>query len=309
MSADPPEAGSILDGFPDGLREWIISHADTTDVTPEQLVSSVVATYREVQEGDMVDELEHDGVDAETFERALDDVRRRVIQVKQETDQKAPADHTHDDLEQRIESLERRLEGGFDNFETILKSFDSRDKRLDDRLTDLASIVVAQRNRLEEARASLARAHARDRLKRAAATHGSRRAKCDACGHTVDVSLLAEAACPACGEPAADIEPRGLLRTNRLVTGERPALPEGDEAPIDGIPDPVINDDIGEITESAPNEEYGDTPASDEPVTDANPGDQLNDPEEDPSDEGTAEMAASRALGKIDTDSDNSHDK
>lgn len=202
------------------------------------------------------------------IEADIEDVRERVIQVKRETDEKAPASHDHEALENALDELESeleatqetldrtesRLEGGFENFEEILEA-------LLDRTTDLESDVNTIGRALESMRQTLdtvaereqQRARA-DHLKETAAVRGVRTAKCESCRSKVDVALLSEASCPTCGESfhTLDANP-GFFGTSILETGDRPAL-EGDTSPsrpdLDGLGNGPGNAETGTKQES-----------------------------------------------------------
>ena len=188
-----------------------------------------------------------------SVEADVEDVRERVIQVKRETDGKAPADHDHPDLTEDLQTLEtalasleddlerteRRLEGGFDNFEEILEELFDRTDAVEG---DLDAVSQALRS-MRETVATVARRERRraraDHLKGIAAKRGVRTANCEDCNATVDVALLSEAVCPTCGEPfhSLDANP-GFFGTSILETGEPPAL-EGETV------SPPTLDDVG----------------------------------------------------------------
>ena len=136
-----------------------------------------------------------------SVEADIEDVRDRVIQVKRETDEKAPTDHDHpglaedlQTLETTLESLEAdldrtedRLDGGFDNFEEILEELFDRTETVEE---DLDAIGQALQS-MQETVATVARRERRraraDHLKRIAAKRGVRTANCEDCNATVDI--------------------------------------------------------------------------------------------------------------------------
>jgi chromosome segregation ATPase len=179
-----------------------------------------------------------------TVEADIQDVRERVIQVKRETDGKAPADHDHDSLESAIADLEAgleeateaidrtdsRLDGGFENFEEILERLLDRTSDLERDVNTIGRALRSMRQTLDSvAERDQQRARA-DHLKQTAAVRGVRTAKCEACNSKLDVALLSEARCPSCGESfhTLDANP-GFFGTSILETGDRPAL-EGEGA-------------------------------------------------------------------------------
>ena len=175
----------------------------------------------------------------EAVDADIEDVRERVIQVKREADAKAPADHEHPDLagdlaaletavaslEDDLDRTERRLEGGFDNFEEILEELFDRTETVEADLDAIGQALQSMRETVATvARRERRRARA-DHLKGIATKRGVRTANCENCNATVDVALLSEAVCPTCGEPfhSLDANP-GFFGTSILETGEPPAL-------------------------------------------------------------------------------------
>ncbi len=191
-----------------------------------------------------------DELDA-TIEELIEDVRMRVIQLKRETDAKAPKEHDHGDLRDRLEAVETRvaeaerraesaaeraadaessLAAGFENYEEILTYLTEETDRLDGRLDLLARAVIDLRSEVETVAAERARRDAVDELKRAANQQGVRTAECDACSASVDIALLTEPNCPQCAERFVDVSPgTRFFRSNTLETGDPPALADADE--------------------------------------------------------------------------------
>lgn len=274
-------SGEQRDGLPESLETWVENHAATTDAEPEDVVARAVTLYRLVEDhaesadgvpgdvDDLVETVEEfdqriDALDQQlgglndqvgrlngrvaTVERDLDtkidDVRQRVIQVKQEADAKAPADHDHPDLRQRVDAAEttaargeRQVEdlrddvdSGFENFEEILTHLTDEAETFDDKLTRLAQVVVDLRRRTEAVEQHLARQDALEDLKRTANKQGDTRAQCADCSRPVDIGLLTEPRCPHCDAGFVDVEPSGrFFGSATLQTGHPPALVAGDE--------------------------------------------------------------------------------
>ncbi len=148
-----------------------------------------------------------DALEAEMDEN-LDDIRRRVVQVKQEADAKAPADHTHPELEgvEQVASEVERLREQVAELEGQTGRSDELAAELEDvqeKLTRLARAVVSMRE--DE---SGGRDETLDDIRRKAAREGYEQATCGACGESVRVGLLPEAACPHCDSPFGDIVDR-----------------------------------------------------------------------------------------------------
>ncbi len=188
-----------------------------------------------------------DALDAEMDEK-LDDIRRRVVQVKQEADAKAPADHTHPELE-RVEQVTGEVErlreqvaelegqvGGDDDLAAELED-------VQEKLTRLARAVVSMREAETE---DDDRDEALADIRRTAARKGYEQATCGACGESVRVGLLPEAACPHCDSPFGDIIDRsgGLFGSSPRLVG-----------PHDGSEDERLADGA-----------TGDEPTGDEPT-------------------------------------------
>lgn len=216
--------------LPDELSNWLDQRATAAGVDREELVRQLVSAYRVATEDDAtfeesvatVVDARVSGLEADVEEK-IDDVRKRVLQLKRDVDGKAPADHDHEGLE-RVEAVDRRLESVVDDLESLRDDLDALDERTDeheeaiddvrDKLVRLASAVV----RLDDASSGQL-----STLRRAAARAGVDEAACDACEGTVHVSLLSEAICPHCGTGLADVEPgSGFFSGPRLVAGGGP---------------------------------------------------------------------------------------
>ncbi|MFC7082464.1 hypothetical protein [Halorussus caseinilyticus] len=207
-------------------------------------------------------EVEADLADVETdlayaendFEDKIEDVRERVVQVKRETDGKAPADHDHPELHGRTEEvadradrlaeeldalsetvseLDERVETGFDNYEDVLEYLTDATDDLEAKLTTLAEVTTDLRDQTETLAARHAARAAADELAHLANRRGVESAKCGHCSETVHVGLLAEPKCPHCASTFNDVEPKqGLFGSAKLVVGDPPAL-EGERADWD----------------------------------------------------------------------------
>lgn len=259
--------------LPDDLSAWVRRRADERGVDAETYARELLAAQRAVDVGE-VDALP-DATDSDLDERLesvreeftdlLEDVRSRVVQVKRETDAKAPADHEHTELAadlERLESaiddvaadveahetavseLEEDLERGFDNYEEVLEYLVDATDDLSDRVDRLARATLSTRERVEELAPA---AHDRERLadlKRDAALSGVASAACDACGHDLDPALLVEPRCPACEATFVDVEPkRGFLGSATFVTGDPPELAAGDGDDLAAEVESVLEED------------------------------------------------------------------
>jgi phage shock protein A len=256
-------AGEQSEAFPTELREWVERQAAERDAPPERILARAVAIYRALDAeaaGDADDPLDidpervsdlRDRVTAledrvatleDDLDTKIDDVRDRVVQVKRETDAKAPRGHDHPDLEaradaagrtaedvdDRIDTLGERLDRGFENYEEILEYLTDTTDDLDRKVEQLAGAVVDVRSELRRVTAADHDREAVEDLRTAANRHGERTAACADCGATVDLGLLSRPRCPHCEATYVDFEPpSGFFGSATLTTGDRPALTDG----------------------------------------------------------------------------------
>ena len=166
------------------------------------------------------------------IEDKLDDIRRRVVQVKQEADSKAPPDHDHEAFA-RLDDLERQVSGLSEQIaelETAVTEpaeaggeIEAELADVQSKLTQLARIVVELRDGgtggETEAEAALSR------IKTTAAREGFERADCGACGEAVSLALLTEPTCPHCGSRFRDVVAGsgGMFGSNPRLTGPNTA--------------------------------------------------------------------------------------
>jgi len=193
-----------------------------------QLSDATEAAERRL--GSRVDSVERE------FQENLEDVRKRVVQVKQEADAKAPADHDHeefdrlvglgeqvDDLRGEVESLSERLDATLPEQETAIEELEADLETVQERLRTVAWAVRDLREDLESD-TGLA---AVERVKRAAAKADVDRARCENCGNGVDIALLTDPNCPHCEATVTDVEEASgffskpkLLVASQLESGE-----------------------------------------------------------------------------------------
>jgi hypothetical protein len=207
------------------------------------------------------------------------------VQIKRETDGKAPADHDHpglrderdelrrvvddgndgndeddenvgediaeevDRLRERVVENRERLDSGFENYEEVLDYLTETTDELDARLDVLARALVSVRDQARAFATANAMRAVTAELARTANRHGIKRAKCGDCEMSVIIALLTEPSCPHCGATFEDIEPKqGFFGSNRLVVGRPPAL-GGDTIDPDADIDPEATDLLSEVTE------------------------------------------------------------
>lgn len=287
MAGDDQNRSAISFAVPPDVDDWLVEIADRHDETREEACKRLLTATHTVATGDTDTAIDPDTIaDLETqladtreeFRELLEDVRSRVIQVKRETDAKAPADHGHDayatvdDLDSSIEpvstdleavtsdidEVEARLEAGFDDYEEILEHLMDRTDRIEKRTTAVANVVADLREHQQSIAEHEHRRKLTDQLKLAANRLGARKASCEACKTSVDIALLTEPECPSCGKPVTDIEKRSsIFRSHTLVVDDPPALEEATDidqstTEFDWIASDSSVDSETESTESAP---------------------------------------------------------
>lgn len=269
-------AEELVADLPDDLREWIDDRADRTGMDADEVLARSVAAARFLDgesdalaaDGERIVSLALDGEDAgerlesldenaekrldalgervgeleDGLDEKIDDVRQRVIQVKRETDNRAPADHSHERLREQsdegvriataardaIDELEEHVDRGFDNFEDILDYLTDTVDEQEEKWNGLARMVIDLRERVNELEGDVATRRATAELKEAANRNGISAADCEHCGTNVQIGLLVSPLCPNCETTFRDVEPGGrFLRSATLLAGDRPALESG----------------------------------------------------------------------------------
>ena len=267
MASDDAGDAPVSTTVEEPLQEWLDEEAERLDVSRAEMLRRMLSAYRTVsEETDGTDptldgpdpaDLDARFDDLETdVQRKIDDVRERVVQVKRETDTRAPADHDHEDLRGTVEQLEgsaaslaqvraevgsiqeslatvrEDLDAGFENYEEVLSYLTDATDEVEEKLTVLASAVVDLRNRTATVAARESARQAADDLARRANALGIRTARCEECGLRVDLALLARPECPHCASTFGDVEQSGWFRPATLVVGDVPAL-EGAAVDLD----------------------------------------------------------------------------
>ena len=221
--------------------------------------------------GDVLARIEAVEASVADLDDALDDqiqdVRERVIQVKRETDSKAPGGHDHPELaadltrldedltalenhvnavaedvsrvDERVDDVDDRLSAGFSNYEDVLEYLLDATDDLNRKVDTLARATMRLRERTGRLEAADADRAAADALRETAQTNGVTEAKCEDCGETVRLGLLTEPNCPHCESAFARLDPsRRFFRSSVLRTGRRPALEgevQGEGPDLDAI--------------------------------------------------------------------------
>jgi methyl-accepting chemotaxis protein len=241
LDADDPEAlADVVDVesaveavLADRLPDIVDAVTDQLEVEPE--VQEAVERHLQDALDDRLGAVEDDYMDK------IQDVRQRVVQVKQEADAKAPADHEHPDLTDRIDGLATDVEAVEDQVETLRIQLDERTDETATRVDDLTETVdgleekvrtVAHviRDLRDDSRVGSKRAASVKGIKRAAAELDVDRAKCSVCGNGVQVGLLTDPECPHCEAVVTDVEAKnGFFGSPKLVKAQSIEAPEDED--------------------------------------------------------------------------------
>ncbi|MFU1782099.1 hypothetical protein ACM16X_12015 [Haloarcula japonica] len=198
----------------------------SVEAATESAVSSHLPDIADTVERQLAERF--DALEAD-FQTKIEDVRERVVQVKQEADAKAPADHSHEEfdrldaLTQEIEEIETELAALRGDVTDSLETQDEHVADIDDRLDDVedkltrVAWVVSDLRDDQGGRGQNQKAV--DRLKRAAAQENISTARCSNCDEQVEIGLLTEPQCPHCNTTVSDVRPEGgIIRSKaRLV--------------------------------------------------------------------------------------------
>ncbi|WP_339103401.1 hypothetical protein [Haloterrigena salinisoli] len=261
--------GGISFALPGEVDDWLAREAGRRDESRDDVCRRLVTAAHAVATDDEIEPSDLDDLTAvrarldaqrEEFRELLEDVRNRVVQVKRETDAKAPADHDHAEhvgedalaaVREDLEALDATVDDGFENFETVLETLLGETAALDDRTTALANAVVDLREHRNAAAERERRRAAVDRLKLAANRLGIRTAVCDACDAAVDLALLTEPACPHCSTAVTDVvETDSFFGSPTLETGEPPALEGRVDDPVSATSEDVFDAVEADATET-----------------------------------------------------------
>jgi len=278
MASDESATREVSIDLSEDVREWLDERATSDGEGADEVARRLLAAHHELATGDGPTEptpsgggVSEDDLDErladldEEFTGLIEDVRKRVIQVKRETDRKAPEDHDHpelaarvDDVEQRaadaaervaalddaVEDVETQVETGFENYEDILQYLTDETDSLRERTDTLARAVIELRGELRRIAADRARREGVEELKHAASQYGVRTAECDACEASIDVALLTAPECPHCATQFTDVRPGSrFLKPNVLETGDAPALTGGDAPDLDADLEAIVEED------------------------------------------------------------------
>lgn len=275
--------------LPSGIEEWIADRTADTGESRETVLARAVAAYRlladdadedaalettlseleariealesdPAPDADRIEELEAD------LEEHVEDLRSRIVDVVKEARSRAPAEHTHEELDDRLAAVEDELAGLDDestveelraSTEAIESEVEALDEMVESRLSAaegelgsvseavetletkadrLAGAVVDLRRRLTRVESHVSHQTALAQLLETAAREEIEKARCDNCNETVQLGLLVEPACPHCRSAFDGIEPGSMFfKSAWLTIADRPALEAGatTEQPFD----------------------------------------------------------------------------
>ena len=268
MATEPAGDSDLSVTLPPSLSEWLNERAATLGMDPEALLVQLLETHRSAADLDenwiegLEDRLEDVDARVERTDSRLDDVetkldtsvedvRERVLQLRDAVEERAPAEHSHEEFGALADRLEE-LSAAVDAVESELEAVESEAEsiqRIDEELGSNADRIDTVEGKLDRlARTVVARtrreaaaADSEERLagiRRAANRAGALEANCESCGEPVRIGLLSEAACPHCEHDLAGLEtPSSVLRWFR-----RPTLTVESEADAEG------SDDAGTVS-------------------------------------------------------------
>lgn len=270
MATESAEEPDVTVKLPASLVDWLDERAASEDVDRDELLVQLLSAYRTTATADS--DIEGDGLDIafseaiesdlesrfrelesqldahedlterisslETqLEEDVEDVRSRILQLRDAVRDRAPADHDHDafaDIETIASHLES-VEGDIERLDATVGGLDDRTTNVEttleeasEKLDRLARVVVSIRQQVDDDTSE--RDLALGRIKRTAAVEGIAVARCDNCEESVPISLLTEPVCPHCGFTLTDVEPgTSFFGKPTLLGTDAPALEEGNE--------------------------------------------------------------------------------
>jgi hypothetical protein len=307
MVRESPGQHPVPVTLPPSLDEWLAERADEAGIDRGELLVQLAATYRVTAEDDtaaggLVNAVEEAATDAATervderlgsFRSSLDSqlqvIRKRVVQLKREADEKAGAsqvkglstrvdefDERLDELEDAVGTLREKVEdhpaGGGGTASSAPLDADAGpgdasggtdgtavDPDLVERLDDVESKLV----RVARAVVDLREEHPAGRtedgvlreLKRVAAREGVREARCAGCDGAVDLALLPEAVCPHCDTPVRGLAVDGTddevgRGGTRLEVAHEEGPADGTDGDATGSPEAAVDGDGDDSTDA-----------------------------------------------------------
>jgi chromosome segregation ATPase len=231
-------AAADVEGEP--LTELLAAEID--GATREEIAANLAERDAELDDlADRIEDVESDlsgDVERleETLEENVEDLRNRVLQLRDTVRDRAAQDHTHREFarfDSRVDELTEAIGTVATDVEDVASRVDEIDDRVgttDEKLLRLARAVVAIRREADVA----PEPSGLEEIRRTANREGVVEADCGACRERVAIGLLSEPTCPHCDAdfealdaPAAGLARRLGFRTAELRCADQPAL-EGD---------------------------------------------------------------------------------
>lgn len=275
MATESADGSEVSVTLPPSLQEWLDERAEALGVERGEVLVQLASAYRAAAELDddpvgalLDDALEgriagsldgriddriadhgaggvdeaafdalRDRVDAleSTHEEDVEDVRNRVLQLRGALRDRAEADHGHEELRERADSLSSHLEDVGSDVAHLSERVDRRDDRLgevESKLDRLARVVLSMR----DGGADRADDEVLEHIRTAANRSRVGVAHCEDCGRALRIALLTRPACPHCEAEFRDLEdPSSRLGRwldpwrPKLVGARPPALESADE--------------------------------------------------------------------------------
>lgn len=269
MATESPDDTEVSVTMPPSLEEWLGERADALGVEPGEVLVQLASAYRAASEledgaagirldtgdadvraeGDVEDRADGGGAAvaalaarlealSSTHEDDVEDVRSRVLQLRDAVRDRAEEDHYHDefrDLGGRLDSLSEDLEDVGADVADLTDRVDRRTDSLEDlesKLDRLAAAVLEMRDAADAGSGD----EPLDRIRSTANRRRTSVADCHDCGGAVRIALLTGPECPHCGTAFRDLEESTsalgslLDRRNTVLVGpDRPALEAADE--------------------------------------------------------------------------------
>lgn len=249
MATESADKSETTVSLPPPLEEWVDERAASLGVDREELLVQVLSAYRATADldGDVeraVDSPDiHEQVEAEVeaqlqewdgeistidgridtleegLEEDLESLRNRVLQLRDAVRNRAKTEHSHEEFTQLADRIDQVATDVAD-LSTAVDEVESGLAEANTKLDTLARVVLQIRNE-SSGRTAESRRHL-EQLRETANRRGISEASCDACGESISVPLLTEAACPHCDAELRDITTTGIVFSRAKLTGPDP---------------------------------------------------------------------------------------
>lgn len=285
MASEESGESTVEISIPHALEQWLDLMSDEWDVGRDTLIRQLLAAHQvsatldgisdsnlnldEAGESiatsfnqllissneslkDQFSDIEHEVTQLEhQYSRDLEDVRKRVVQLKRELNSKANTSHSHpeiveeiknrseDDVELKsgierladeIDKINEKVDAGFANFRKIIEQVIRQHDQHDEQLDKFASILLRYRDDLSSVSQLVADQRLLEDLTSTAIRNGVRTAACGNCQTTIDLGILSTPQCPECSARFERLQPKdGFFGNSHLIVEDPPALETGEE--------------------------------------------------------------------------------